>query len=122
MNTTIGTGDMTTIAIIQLYYIFIGRDYLTLILWTTIAAIASWFLCIFVLPESPKLLLAQGKAQKAINVLNYIAKINGSTSRIPQDAQFEESLPELNRDESIAHLSNQSTRLQNSGMNRVYQP
>jgi hypothetical protein len=36
------------------------------------------------LPESPRWLAAKGKAEKCLEVLNYIAKINGTA--LPEDA------------------------------------
>jgi hypothetical protein len=43
-------------------------------------------LYILIIPESPKWLFNNGRDIEGIKVLNYIAKINGSTKTIPFSA------------------------------------
>ena len=46
-------------------------------------------LYLFLVPESPCWLLNNGQRQEAIESLNYIAKFNGSMTRIPAAAEFD---------------------------------
>ena len=47
---------------------------------------------VIAMPESPRWLLLNGKTKEAIANLNYIAWFNGSSERIPENAEFIEDL------------------------------
>lgn len=46
----------------------------------------------FICPESPRWLLYNGRVDEAIEAINYMAKFNGSSEKIPLDATFQETL------------------------------
>ena len=60
-NTLITTLDMGTITIICLYYYYISRDSQMLLIWSTAFSIVAFLMIVYLLPESPKWLLATGK-------------------------------------------------------------
>lgn len=52
------------------------RDWVTLC-WYTSLPFLLYYLYIFVLPESPRWLLAKGKLEDALRILEQMAKVNG---------------------------------------------
>ena len=73
-------------AIVCLYFLFVSKNWFTLNFYVLMLGYAS-FLVALICPESPRWLLISGKRAKAIEVLNYMAKINGkSPDSIPKDA------------------------------------
>lgn len=77
--------------VIVAYFHFVSKDWYPL--WSTITLvhfILQTLLLIFA-PTSPKWLIAKGRNDEAIQALNYIAKVNGSKNRIPENALLTET-------------------------------
>ena len=72
-----------------LYFMFISKDWYPLNFWVLVLSYVSFALT-FICPESPRWLLVNGRTKDAIEVLNYMARCNGNSQRIPNDAQFVE--------------------------------
>ena len=83
--------DLTTITFLCLYFMNIDNNWYPLCFFMTILSAAAYVGAVALVPESPIWLLLQGKREEAIKALNWIAKMNGSENRIPDDATFEES-------------------------------
>jgi len=83
--TLLNVWDNITMTITCTYFMLISRDWFYLYLIMTIAGSLSYILSMFLLPESPKWLMYEGREEDAIDSLNYIAKINGSKFRFPKD-------------------------------------
>ena len=83
--------DLTTIPVMTIYLIYINKSWYGICLFMTLLSLLAFFCAITVLPESPIWLLLQGRREDAIKAFNWIAKINGSKNRIPENAFFEES-------------------------------
>ena len=62
----------------------------------------------FLCAESPKWLLLQGRREEAIKSLNFIAKVNRSPNRIPEDAMFVECAMGTNLENNQTYNVNQS--------------
>jgi hypothetical protein len=88
--TAINVFDAIPLAALCLYFLFVGRNTQAFLYFTTAIGFLSLTLA-FLLPESPRWLLMQGRTEEAIKSLNYIAKFNGSKNRIAPDAQFVEA-------------------------------
>jgi hypothetical protein len=54
----------------------------------TLLSLLAFVCAITVLPESPIWLLLHGRREDAIKAFNWIAKVNGSKNRIPENAFF----------------------------------
>ena len=83
--------DSGSIFFICLYFLLISRNWFPIMLVCVIMSILSWICCLFLLPESPGWLLAQGRTQEAIAVFNLIGRVNGVNRKIPDYAIFTES-------------------------------
>ena len=90
VNTSLTSFDSATMGVVCFYLLFIGRDIEKLFILMALLASAAFLVCAFVTPESPKWLLSVRRREDAIGVLNYIAKLNGSKTRIPLNARFKE--------------------------------
>ena len=83
--TIINVVDALPTLVTGAFYILVARD------WFTIYAINvgvsyTALLLAFICPESPRWLLCNGRVEDAIKAINYIAKVNGSSERIPENA------------------------------------
>lgn len=92
VNGVMNAFDTATLAVTSLYFLYVSRLWLYLYLFLTLCATIALLILMFVIPNSPKWLLIQGKKSEAIEALNKIAAINGSANRIPIDAEFVECL------------------------------
>lgn len=106
---TLITGfDSGSVAIISAILYFIEKDeekVLKVWFWVGIFAVVLYFIFI---PESPRFLFMTKKPKQAIAVLNYIAWLNLSNFRIPEDAQFD----------SIGQAINETQTLNQTGIGR----
>jgi MFS transporter, SP family, xylose:H+ symportor len=87
--TLINIADALPMVIVCIYYLAISRDWIYINIVMTVVSYIAWFLIPFC-PESPRWLLVNGRKAEAIEVLNYMAKANGSSYRIPITADFVE--------------------------------
>ena len=85
--TIIGVADAITGLIAGMYYILISRDWWPLYMFVTGLSYLAIALA-FIMPESPRWLLVSGRSREGIKAINYIAWMNRSTVRIPEDTQF----------------------------------
>jgi len=83
--------DCSSATITGVFYLVFSRDWFTIYLINIIMSVSALVLA-FICPESPRWLLYNGRTDEAIEAINYIAKFNGSSEKIPLDATFEESL------------------------------
>ena len=83
--------DCSSATITGVFYLVFSRDWFTIYLIHIIMSVSALVLA-FICPESPRWLLYNGRTDEAIEAINYIAKFNGSSEKIPLDATFEESL------------------------------
>ena len=83
--------DCSPATITGVFYLVFSRDWFTIYLINIIMSVSALVLA-FICPESPRWLLYNGRTDEAIEAINYIAKFNGSSEKIPLDATFEESL------------------------------
>ena len=76
-------------AVFCFYVSYVQKDWLGInLIATGLSYIA--FIMAFFCPESPRWHLVNGRREEAIRILNYMAKVNGSSFTIPKDAQFVE--------------------------------
>lgn len=57
---------------------YLVPDWIDMCLYTSMPFIV-YFLYLFIMPESPRWLLAKGKFEDALNILEVMAKVNGKT-------------------------------------------
>ena len=87
--TYINIFDAVPMAVFCVYVSFIQKDWLYInLIATGLSYIA--FVMAFFCPESPRWYLVNGRRDKAIDTLNYMARVNGSSHQIPKSAQFVE--------------------------------
>ena len=80
--------DLFTCFICGAYFIWVSRNVQPLLeMYLYVGIAAHLFLCFFV-PESPKWLLMQGRADDAIKSINYVARFNFKKTRFDSDIQF----------------------------------
>jgi len=87
--TIINVVDSFPLSLTCLYFLYVSKNWVHLSLFFCIlsyVALAASFLC----PESPRWHLVKGNSKEAIKTLNQIAKLNGVSARIPEDAFFVE--------------------------------
>lgn len=87
--TIINIVDASPMFVTCAYIYFVSRDIRTIneiVYYIVVAALLLTVIC----PESPRWLIVNGRRKETIATLNYLAKYNGSTKRIPEDAIFEE--------------------------------
>lgn len=77
--------DYSSMGMSCLFYLLISRNWFWLYACLTLTGTLSYFLAMLLVPESPKWLLYAGRKSEAIDVLNYIAKVNRSQFRFPND-------------------------------------
>jgi MFS family permease len=82
----INAWDGIAMTIVTCYFLYWNKNWFPLFFGMSIAASFCHFLMILLAPESPKLLLSQGKVDQAIQSFNKIAKYNGSLKLIPSNA------------------------------------
>ena len=119
------------------YFLLIGINARTLIWFFFALSLIGYFLISILVPESPKWLLLQGRREEAIKVLNYIAWINRSKTKIAPNTQFVEcAVAEFienqnqnqsqNNEQSVFHdlsrLSIRATQLDQSRMSGFSAP
>ena len=83
--------DSGTMAVVGFYFLMISKDWFPLMLFTSVLSTVSLILAWIFIPETPSWFISQGRVSDAITALNSIAKMNGSSKRIPANAVFEES-------------------------------
>lgn len=92
------------------YFLVIGISASTLLWFFFALSLIGYFLVSIIVPESPKWLLLQGRREEAIKVLNYIAWINRSKTKIAPNTQFVEC--------AVAEfIENQNNQNQNQSQN-----
>ena len=89
--TVVNVVDAMPTLITGTFYILISRDWFP-IYAINVAVSFSALLLAFVCPESPRWLLYNGRQAEAIEALNYMARFNGSSENIPEDAVFQETI------------------------------
>lgn len=67
---------------INVYLIFISRDWKPIIVAYVALGILAWFILVFFVPESPKWLMIEGRTAECVEVLKKIAQTNGSNQPI----------------------------------------
>ena len=87
--TIINLVDAIPVTVTCLYFRYVSKDWYTLNFYQLVICYIA-FIAMFMCPESPRWLLINGKSAEAINVLNHMAKMNGSSNPIPSDAKFVE--------------------------------
>lgn len=80
-----------SLAFICAYFLLISRDWFPLMLFMTVLSTIAYLACVFVLPESPFWLFTHGRKRDAIDVLNYIGKLNGASHKIEYSVNFVEA-------------------------------
>ena len=85
--TFINFADALPTIITGLFYLLVARDWFT-IYAINIAVSLSALLLGLVCPESPRWLLYNNRRSEAIEALNYMAKFNGSETRISEQVVF----------------------------------
>lgn len=90
-NTCLNMGDYLVLLLAGLYFIFVSQDWAPLIMSIYFIDVAASLVILFLCSESPRWLLMQGRRQEAIQSLNFIAKVNGSTKKIAPETEFLES-------------------------------
>jgi hypothetical protein len=90
----LNANDVLTMAVLCTYFMLVSRDWFWIYFYMTCVGSLSYLGVMLFMPESPKWLLFTGNESKAISNLNYIAKVNGSGFRLPNDGSitFLESL------------------------------
>ena len=89
--TIINIADSLTGLVAGIFYLYISRDYFPLYFFITALSYLAIVLGFF-MPESPRWLLVSGKPTAGIQAINYIAWLNRSPARVPDDAIFEETV------------------------------
>mmetsp|Transcript_8570 Transcript_8570/g.14455 ORF Transcript_8570/g.14455 Transcript_8570/m.14455 type:complete len:294 (-) Transcript_8570:913-1794(-) len=87
--TFINAFDALSLFVLGFTLKFVTKDLVYVIQTVNLVETAAVFLYILLVPESPKWLILNGQQAKGIESLNYIAFVNGSSRRIPQNAQFD---------------------------------
>mmetsp|Transcript_12808 Transcript_12808/g.21674 ORF Transcript_12808/g.21674 Transcript_12808/m.21674 type:complete len:203 (-) Transcript_12808:1054-1662(-) len=87
--TTMNAFDASTLFTIGFCLKFVESDVVVVV--ETMNAIGSLAIILYLLfvPESPRWLMVNQRSKESIKVLNYIAWFNGSSYRIPEQAQFD---------------------------------
>ena len=97
VNVCLTSFDSATMFFVCFYFIFISKDWFPLIFTMTALGTLAYLGIVFLLPESPIWLLKHGRVEDAIAAFNWIAKVNGSKNRIPDDAIFKEVASEVDK-------------------------
>jgi MFS family permease len=84
--TAINVFDAIPLSVICFYFMCFGRDTDGFLWVTVLLGLLSLVLTMVFLPESPRWQLMHGQREEAIKTFNYIAQINRSATRIPNDA------------------------------------
>ena len=88
-STFINTLDILTFTVIPSYLMFVSRDAVEYLKLVNTFGIVATILYLALIPESPRWLFQNGRDEEGIEVMNYIASVNGSEKRIPPNAQFD---------------------------------
>ena len=104
--TVINIIDIMTVSVSCAYFAYVSKDWYTLNFYMLCFSYVGFF-CLFLLPESPRWLLLNSKTKEAIEVLNGIAKLNGSKGRIPLDAEFVEDPSNVDKEVDTSVLESQ---------------
>ena len=88
---TVNTVDTLTMVVMGFYILFVSRNWFPIELAYFCVSLVNYICMLLFMPESPKWLLINGHTDRAIAEFNYIAKVNGSSNRIPETAQFIEA-------------------------------
>ena len=91
-STCINTLDFSVCVYSGLYFLLAEEpDWKVLCYPLFFIGVFGYLMCTLLIPESPRWLLLQGRDAEAIQVLNYIGRINRSPNRINPDTQFIEA-------------------------------
>lgn len=78
--------EFTTCIFAGVYFLLIGTSVMPLLYFFYAYSLLGYLLVSFVVPESPKWLMLQGRREEAIEVLNYVAWFNRSKTTISPNA------------------------------------
>jgi len=90
-SSVINSVDCSVTLFTCFYFYFICSHWMPLVLAVTALSSVTALIFFSVVPESPKWLLLKGRRSEAIEALNRIGSFNGSSNRVPANAQFMES-------------------------------
>lgn len=82
-STVVNAFDAVTLGIQGFVYMYVVADAVKFIEFMNIVGTIAILSYILIVPESPKWLFLNGQRKEAIKNLNYIAKLNGSSTKIP---------------------------------------
>jgi len=77
-STFINTLDILTFTVIPSYLMFVSRDAVEYLKLVNTFGIVATILYLALIPESPRWLFQNGRDEEGIEVMNYIASVNGS--------------------------------------------
>ena len=83
--TIINIVDALPALILGIWFLFFGNNWFTIAMIMVAVHYSAFILGIFC-PESPRWLLLNDRKAEAIEEINYMARFNGSSKRIPEDA------------------------------------
>ena len=107
-NTSINMIDFMTLIVGGVYFLSGNTNWAPLCYGYFSASVVCYLTISLFCTESPKWLLLQGRREEAIQSLNFIAKVNRSPNRIPEDAMFVECAMGANLENNQSYNLNQS--------------
>ena len=87
--TFINTIDTFSLSCHGFYYMLVEPNAVQYVQLLYFIGTFSTIIYLLIIPESPRWLLQNGKDQRGIKVMNYIAWFNRSDKRIPSSAKFD---------------------------------
>ena len=104
--------DTGSIVISMIYFLVVDNYTSHFLVYMHILGIIASLLFMIFVPESPRhLFMGDSKSPQGINILNYMAWMNGSKFRVPKDAEMDSILQVIKDKKRFDETSNSQTTM-----------